>query len=84
MVELSTELPKYIVVVNSPGSLLWDGRSRFPLHDYVESLTKSRYQIEAIQPIARPRADLIHGEAGAEILATADFHRSNSILMYRR
>jgi len=55
MVELSTELPKYIVVVNSPGSLLWDGRSRFPLHDYVESLTKSRYQIEAIQPIARPR-----------------------------
>jgi hypothetical protein len=84
MVALSTRPPKYILVVNHHGSLLWDGRSSFPLYAYVESLTKSRYALEAIQPIANPRADLIHGASGAEALATAAFRRKDAILIYRR
>jgi hypothetical protein len=84
IVAISTRQPKYILVVNHAGSLLWDGRSHFPLHDYVKSLVEKRYKLEAMQPIANPQVDLVHGADAEGTLAATEFHRPQSILIYRR
>jgi hypothetical protein len=81
---LKANPPKYILVVRSFPSLVWDGKTSFPLHDQVESLIESSYILEALQPITSPQTDIIYGEAVKSALSIWDRSTKDSILIYRR
>jgi 4-amino-4-deoxy-L-arabinose transferase-like glycosyltransferase len=80
---LAASPPRYIIMLDCKASLSWDGTTSFPLYDYVTSLTKSRYALEAIQPILQHDADLIHGDAVAPALAAVEITKG-AIFIYRR
>jgi hypothetical protein len=80
---LEADPPKYIIRVDCKASLPWGGTSSLPLKDFIVDFTKSRYTLEAIQPVLRKRADLIQGSAVASALAAGKVTKG-AIFIYRR
>jgi len=76
--------PEYILTVDCRESLLWDGVSPFPLSDYVRSLTKADYFLEAAQPMGEGGHPLMRGDAARQALAAGEAGREKSILVFRR
>jgi hypothetical protein len=83
MATIATAPPRYIIVVPCLASHQWDGTTSYPLGDYVADLTKSRYLLEAIQPVTHPTSDLMHGDDLAKTSVPEDIAK-DSLLIYRR
>jgi hypothetical protein len=49
--DISGALPAFILVVNVPTSVLWDGNAELTLAQRLETLIQSRYRLEAVMPI---------------------------------
>lgn len=50
--------PAYIIIVNVPQSVLWDGQADLWLYRQIERLVAARYFLEAGIPVAKPKGRL--------------------------
>jgi hypothetical protein len=78
---LAAAPPRYIIIVHCLASQLLDGTESYPLGDYIAELTRSRYLLEAIQPVTAPTSELIFGDALAKV---PEDIAKGSLFIYRR
>jgi len=57
--DIARAQPAYIIIVNVPQSVLWDGQADLWLYRQIEQLIADRYFLEAGIPVAKPKGHLL-------------------------
>ena len=57
--EIASLNPKYIIIVNIPTSLLWDGKADLWILSKTKQLIDENYNLEAVMTIKKPKGELI-------------------------
>jgi hypothetical protein len=72
--------PAYILVVNIPASVLWDGHADLGIQRHLEELIRNHYRLEAVMPVEWPKGKLVVLSQGESAPAGVDV----GIFLYHR